>query len=251
MAEPTQDPAAETEPAEPAPPDPGASLAERLLASPELADSWTELRLEAGEVLFQQGDPGDAFYVVQEGELDVLTSDDILLERMGPGASLGEISLLDGGTRAAGAVARTPLRLNRLGRDDFLESLPTSPILSQTVIDILQTRVRRNAQYLGYLSSWARLVAHGDYDGAREAVHEQAADNEDANLSLFVGTFTGMVDSLQAREAELKRELMQLRIAIDRKEQAEQVTEITEDDYFRSLQARGDELRNRIKGEDG
>lgn len=227
-----------------------ASLAERLLASPALAEAWTEVRLGAGEALFRQGDPGDAFYTVLEGELDILTSDDILLERMGPGASLGEIALLDGGTRVAGAMARTPLVLHRLSREDFLRALPESPALSQTVIEILQTRVRRNAQYLGYLSSWARLVARGDYNGAREAVHEQAADDEDPNLARFVGTFTDMVDSLQAREAELKRELMQLRIAIDRKEQAQQVEEITEDDYFRSLQSRGKELRSRIKGED-
>ena len=228
-----------------------AAIVRRLVDVPALAGHWTEVRLTAGELLFAQGDPGDAFYTVVEGELDIFAGEDLLLERIGPGASLGEVALLDGGVRSASVRANTPARLQRLNRDAFLSTLPESPVLGSTVISILETRIRRMTHYVDYLTTWAGLVAEGDYDAAQAAIVDQSKDTEDANLGRFVETFTGMVSAVQAREAELRREVQRLRIQIDRKEQAEQVAEITGDDYFQDLQQRAQGLRTRIKRGEG
>jgi CRP-like cAMP-binding protein len=227
-----------------------AALVRGLVEAPALAGLWTEVSLAPNELLFAQGDPGDAFYTVVTGELDIFAGEDLLLERIGPGASLGEIALLDGGVRAASVKAITAARLQRLDRDAFLETLPDSPELGSTVISILETRIRRMTHYVDYLTTWAGLVAEGDYDSAQAAIVEQAKDTEDANLGRFVQTFTGMVSAVQAREAELRREVQRLRIQIDRKEQAVQVAEITGDDYFRDLQQRARGLRSRVKSGD-
>jgi hypothetical protein len=67
-------------------------------------------RLEAGEVLARQGDPGDSLFLVLDGTLDVQV-DGRSLGDLGPGAVLGERAVLEHTTRTATLVARTTLRV--------------------------------------------------------------------------------------------------------------------------------------------
>jgi hypothetical protein len=67
-------------------------------------------RLEAGAVLARQGEPGDSLFLVLDGVLDVQV-DGRSLGDLGPGAVLGERAVLEGSTRTATLVARTPLRV--------------------------------------------------------------------------------------------------------------------------------------------
>src|SRR3712207_4643055 len=63
-----------------------------------------ELELPAGTVLFQRGDPGDRFYMVQAGALEVrlgVDPDGLVLRHAGPGDALGEMALLTGQPRSA------------------------------------------------------------------------------------------------------------------------------------------------------
>ena len=222
-------------------------LSDHLVESPELAELWGEVELSPGEQLFAAGDPGDALYIVVDGEVDVLTDDGILLERLTSGACLGEIALLDGGVRSAGAKAKGAANLKRLDRDSFKRVLPSSSALSEVVIGALEARARRNTQYLDSLMTWAQHVGTGDYAAAKSSIQAQATEADDHNIQSFVETFIGMIGAVQEREEALRRELNQLRIAINRTEQAQHVAEITEDEYFVSLQAKAGELRSRMK----
>ncbi|MCB9506474.1 MAG: cyclic nucleotide-binding domain-containing protein [Myxococcales bacterium] len=72
----------------------------------ELVRATTPFTLQAGERLFGQGDPSDGMYIVEAGELAVLaTRDDagdrVVLAELGPGAFIGELSLIDGSPRSA------------------------------------------------------------------------------------------------------------------------------------------------------
>jgi cAMP-dependent protein kinase regulator len=71
-----------------------------------------------GEVLIEQGAPGDAFYVVGTGRVDVIR-DGELVNTLGPGAHVGETALLTAAPRNATVVARTPARVFRLDRAGF------------------------------------------------------------------------------------------------------------------------------------
>jgi MFS family permease len=73
----------------------------------------------AGEDVVQQGDVGDRFYVIDDGEADVI-GDGHLVRTMGPGGCFGEIALLRNTPRTATVRARTELRLVTLERLDFL-----------------------------------------------------------------------------------------------------------------------------------
>jgi MFS family permease len=75
--------------------------------------------LEAGETVFAQGDHGDGFYAVQEGEVDVLV-DGEHVRTLGAGGYFGEIALLREVPRTATVRTRSAVRLQRLDRERFL-----------------------------------------------------------------------------------------------------------------------------------
>ena len=78
--------------------------------------------LQAGELLFAEGDSGDRLYVVSRGSVSVLSAADRhgRTQRylsVSPGMMLGETAMLDGGGRTAGAVADAPTDVHALTLD--------------------------------------------------------------------------------------------------------------------------------------
>jgi hypothetical protein len=76
----------------------------------------------AGQEVFNQGDTGDRFYVVEDGEADVI-GDGRFIRTMKPGDGFGEIALLRGTPRTTTVLARTSLRLYSLHRNHFLSAV--------------------------------------------------------------------------------------------------------------------------------
>ena len=113
---------------------------ERLAAS----GGW--LALEPGELLFQAGDPGDAVYVVVDGEVEVRNSTpdgrDVRLVALGPGALVGEMAALDGGPRSADVAATRRARLWRIARSAMLAALEAEPKAAVALIVELSARLR-------------------------------------------------------------------------------------------------------------
>lgn len=72
-----------------------------------------------GQDVFRQGDAGDRFYVIDDGEADVV-GDGSWVSTLEPGDCFGEIALLRDTPRTATVRARTALRLYTLNRPDFL-----------------------------------------------------------------------------------------------------------------------------------
>ena len=76
----------------------------------------------AGTQVFAQGDIGDRFYVVADGQVDIL-KDGARVNLLGPGGSFGEIALLRDVPRQASAVALTDCELFELDGDDFVAAV--------------------------------------------------------------------------------------------------------------------------------
>jgi len=83
----------------------------------QLAATLVEVRHPAGGTVIQQGEPGDRFYVVEEGEVEIEGN------VLGPGASFGEIALLRDVPRTATVTAKTDVVLQAVERDDFLAAV--------------------------------------------------------------------------------------------------------------------------------
>jgi putative peptide zinc metalloprotease protein len=84
----------------------------------ELLEHGRWIAVPPDEVVVEEGEEGDAFYVIGSGRADVLQGDE-LIRTLGPGAHFGELALLMRIPRTATVVARTPLRVFRLDREAF------------------------------------------------------------------------------------------------------------------------------------
>lgn len=102
--------------------------------------------LDKGELLFNVGDPSDALYVVADGRVRIWTVSaagaEVTLNVLTDGAVFGEIGMLDGDVRTAGASAMLPTRLIGITRRTFFEALDRDPQLVRNVIGLLCKRLR-------------------------------------------------------------------------------------------------------------
>ena len=103
-------------------------------------------RYGRGQIIFSKGDPGDGLYAIVQGRVGIKTvsrvGKEILLNILEPGEVFGEIALLDGKERTAGAVALEPSQLLFLGRGRFMPSLLERPQISLRLIEVLCDRLR-------------------------------------------------------------------------------------------------------------
>jgi hypothetical protein len=87
-----------------------------------LASSLETVGVPAGETVFRQGDHGDRFYIVDDGEVEI-EIDGRVANVLEPGDHFGEIALLRDIRRTATARARRETRLYALERDTFLSAI--------------------------------------------------------------------------------------------------------------------------------
>src|SRR4029453_3904414 len=97
----------------------------------ELAKPTLSTRVPPGHILFQQGDAGDGLYGILAGRVaftvDSVNGKELILNVLGPGEFFGEIALLDGKGRTAGAVARDACQLLFIGRGEFMSFFAERP----------------------------------------------------------------------------------------------------------------------------
>jgi len=110
-----------------------------------LAAALVPIHLPAGAVLIREGDPGDAYYAIAAGELDVLR-DGRFLRRCGRGEGVGEIALLRAIPRTATVTAHTPATVYQLNRDPFLTTVLGHAPTQRQAVRIADTRLAAGAE---------------------------------------------------------------------------------------------------------
>ncbi|RME22315.1 MAG: cyclic nucleotide-binding domain-containing protein, partial [Deltaproteobacteria bacterium] len=128
-------------------------------------------RLRPGQVIFRQGDAGDAWYVIYDGAVDVLH--DGISGRVRPVARLvaracfGEMAVLDGSTRSATVRSSRDTVLFRFPRGPFQELLDEGNLAAYQLVlgmaRVLSERQRRlTAEIHGLLDDAERQVDEGE-----------------------------------------------------------------------------------------
>lgn len=103
------------------------------------------LTLESREVLFEEGEPGDAFYIVYQGAVEIVksrpdgTEEKLAVRRQGE--AFGEMALLNDAPRSATARAGDATQLMMVSRDDF-QALLGGDSLALRMMRILSTALR-------------------------------------------------------------------------------------------------------------
>jgi putative ABC transport system ATP-binding protein len=91
----------------------------------DVAEKMAKRHYDAGETIIRKGDPGEDFFLVSDGEVDIIRADREVA-RLGPGDFFGEVSLITGEPRNATAVAQKPVDTYVLGKTDFEAALAAS-----------------------------------------------------------------------------------------------------------------------------
>jgi phosphoserine phosphatase RsbU/P len=116
-----------------------------------LAASVTEQHLQAGEVLFWQGEEGHQCYVILSGELEVIAHpgrSEIRLEVRQPGQIIGEMALIDPSPRSATVRALTAGHVAVLGEQAFTALMHHNPELMFDMLRGNTVRLRRTSQQM-------------------------------------------------------------------------------------------------------
>jgi CRP-like cAMP-binding protein len=86
---------------------------------------------KSGETVFKQGEPGDAFYIVYKGKVDIRRPHMVFLSKsvatLGPGQFFGEVALISQERRNATVVCTEPTLLFSLMSTDFVLILNQNP----------------------------------------------------------------------------------------------------------------------------
>ncbi len=116
-----------------------------------LAGRLVPMRLEAGTMIVREGDSGDRFYIVAEGEVEVSQSGAVLSE-LEAGGYFGEIALIRDIPRTATVTARTPVVLYALDREDFLAAVTGHSQAAEAAESVMSARLAGPAA-MGYRST--------------------------------------------------------------------------------------------------
>ena len=126
-----------------------------------LAFTSNRVSYSPGQVLFNQGDPGDAAYVVLSGTADVLVNadgDQIKVAIVEPNSIVGEIAILCDVARTATVSATAPLETLRIRKDQFVRMLAEFPEMAVEIMRVLAERLNRTTAELAEARS--RLKAN-------------------------------------------------------------------------------------------
>lgn len=131
----------------------------------QVAALATRRNVPKGTVIFSQGDDVDSLYGVASGQVRISTSSpdgrEIFLNIMEPGDAFGEISVIDGLSRSAGATAVEPTVLIVIQREPFLRLVAKEPQLAIHLLQLFSERVRWTSELVeesAFLPAPARLA---------------------------------------------------------------------------------------------
>ena len=175
-----------------------------------------ERTLTGGEYLFREGESADYGYVVKTGQIEIVKSGvdgEIILTELGPGSLFGEMALIDGSPRSAGARASVDSSVTEIRSNTFNQYIRNNPDAAVRVMKTLAEQLRSANTDLAHVSKDAGIELQSqDIDGLDERHSDGEIEDTDAIydrppsrlviysavlvLTLFIGSllFTYFID---------------------------------------------------------
>jgi len=128
-----------------------------------LAYTSDRVAYRAGEVLFHQGDDGDAAYVILQGQADVMVTTpqgELRVAQVAENAMVGEIAILCDVARTATVLAVTPVEALRISKENFVKLLLDFPEMTLEIVRVLAARLSDTTATLTAELAAARTAAN-------------------------------------------------------------------------------------------
>lgn len=141
-------------------------------------DAMFEKDVVEGDIIMNQGDIGDNFYVIDEGEVEVLVSGQHVTN-IGENDTFGELALIHGRTRAATVRALTKCKLWAIDRESYRRILMNSHLKKRSLYQEFLSKVK----ILQNLDEWERMtiadaLEQVNYQTGEDVVKQGEAGNE-------------------------------------------------------------------------
>ncbi|TRY88628.1 hypothetical protein DNTS_028842 [Danionella cerebrum] len=147
----------------------------------DIFDAMFPVTYIAGEIVIQQGDEGDNFYVIDQGEMDVYVSSEWVTS-IGEGGSFGELALIYGTPRAATVRAKTNVKLWGIDRDSYRRILMGSTLRKRKMYEEFLSKVSILEQRMFWVISVRDLLSDGRR-GPSSICDDDDGDDDDGLVS--------------------------------------------------------------------
>lgn len=119
----------------------------------DIFDAMQPFNYKAGETIIQQGEEGDFFYIIDQGEVEVYVNNKCVTS-ISDGGSFGELALIYGTPRAATIKAKAECKLWAIDRKTYRRILMGSTIKKRKMYEEFLSKVK----ILHELDQWERLT---------------------------------------------------------------------------------------------
>jgi len=219
-------------------------------ASAAVAAKASVRKFAAGEAMMRKGDPADSFFVILNGHLKIVTTDakgdEIIINKVGPGESIGELALVDERPRSAGVIALDDVEALELTKEAFFDLLNQRVDVSLGIMRGFSHRLRFSTTYIEKVIDWSQKTAEGDYSFLEhtQPIMNRAGSDDDKAAQLL-SAFYSMVSRVKAREEDLKQEVERLTFEIDQERRKREFDEITGSEFYAKLKEQAKSLREK------
>jgi CRP/FNR family cyclic AMP-dependent transcriptional regulator len=109
-----------------------------------------------GEIVILQGDTGDAMFVIQQGQAEILVEQDGTTSRVnvvGEGEIIGEMAIFEKEARSATVRALSEMRVLTVDKKNFLRRISEDPSIAFNLVQMMSRRIRQLTARLADLES--------------------------------------------------------------------------------------------------
>ncbi len=169
-----------------------------------------EKPLEKGALVFAEGDPGEGFYIVVEGQIKIyklsLEGKEHIFDIFGPGEPFGEVPVFSGDVFPATAEAVKKSRVLFFPRKRFIDLISADPTLALNMLAVLSKRLRHFTTQVenlslkevpGRLAGYLILLSEEQQNQSEVSLHISKG-----HLASFLGTIPETLSRILKKMSE-------------------------------------------------